>query len=169
MARIEEKKLEMMSQKARMHFQKKKAKEAKTARPLLLVSPFLADSIHSRLNLLEILTLMSDYRSAYHMIHTLFVDIKNADTSKMLQLEKKDTVRVISICLYVQDKLRMSQGMIDLYESFICNDDIMDQCNPFSLYYMVENAKHNPKLQCIHRYQSDQMRTLRDKFVKMRL
>ena len=68
MARIEEKKLEMMSQKARMHFQKKKSKEAAN-RPLCLVRPFVADSVHSRLNLLEIMTLMSDYRSAYHMVH----------------------------------------------------------------------------------------------------
>ena len=55
----------------------------------------------------------------------------------------------------------MSQGMIDLYESFICNDDIMTQCNPFSLYYVLEYAKLNPKLNCIHRYQSDQMRDLK--------
>ena len=99
MARIEEKKLEMMSQKARVHFQKKKAKEA--TKPLSLVSPFVVDSVHSRLNLLEILTLMSDYRSAYHMVHTLFIDIKNADKSKLLQLERKETVRLISICLYI--------------------------------------------------------------------
>ena len=63
----------------------------------------------------------------------------------------------------------MSQGMIDLYESFICNDDIMAQCNPFALYYTLEYAKMNPKLHCIHRYQSDQMRELKERFVRMRL
>lgn len=85
----------------------------------------MGDPIHSRLNLIEILTLMSDYRSAYHLIHPLIHDIKGADNSKLLTIDRKDTVRVISICLYVQEKLKLYQHMIDLYESFICNDDIM--------------------------------------------
>ena len=51
------------------------------------------------------LTLMSDYRSAYHIIHELFHDIKGTDSSKLLTIDKKDTVRVISLCLYVQEKL----------------------------------------------------------------
>ena len=83
------------------------------------------DSIHSRLNLIEILTLMSDYRSAYRIVHDLIHDIKGTDASKLLAIDRKDTVRVISICLYVQEKLHLYQAMIDLYESFICNDDIM--------------------------------------------
>ena len=58
---------------------------------------------------------------------------------------------------------------MDLYESFICNDDIMSKCNPFSIYYIVEYAKLNQKLKNIHRYQSDQMRVLKERFVKMRL
>ena len=65
----------------------------------------MSDSIHSRLNLVEMLTLMSDYRSAYHIIHELFHDIKGTDSSKLLTIDKKDTVRVISLCLYVQEKL----------------------------------------------------------------
>ena len=49
----------------------------------------------------------------------------------------------------------MYQAMIDLYESYICNEDIMSLCNPFSLYYIFEFAKTNPKLRNIHRYQSN--------------
>ena len=75
--------------------------------PVCFVSPFIADPISSRLNLMEILTLMSDYRSAYHLAHDLFIDFKNADKSKLLKVDKKDTVRMISICLFVMNKLKM--------------------------------------------------------------
>ena len=59
--------------------------------------------------------------------------------------------------------------MNDLYESFICNHDIMTRCNPFSMYYLVEHAKSNPKLKAIHRYQSNEMLELKNRFLKMRL
>ena len=58
---------------------------------------------------------------------------------------------------------------MDLYESFICNEDIMTMCNPFSLYYILEFAKLNPKLKNIHRYQSYAMTDLKERFVRMRI
>ena len=58
---------------------------------------------------------------------------------------------------------------MDLYESFMCNDDIMTMCNPFSIYYIVEYARKDPKLVNLHRYQSGQMSVLTKNFFKMRL
>lgn len=165
---LEKAKRDMMSAKTRMFFQKRK-KQDQPERPICLISPFVADPLVSRLNLMETLALMSDYRSAYHMAHDLYTDIKNADKSKLLFIEKKDTVRLISICLYIMDKLKMYQSMMDLYESFMCNQDIMTCCNPFSLYYLLEFAKLNPKLKNLHRYVSGHMGELAEKFVKMRL
>ena len=87
----------------------------------------------------------------------------------MQDITPMETVRMISIMLYLQEKLKMFQHMVELYESFICNDDIMKKCNPFCLYYLIEIAKSHPKLRDIHRYQSDQMSDLKDRYLKMRL
>ena len=116
---------------------------------------FIADPLHSRLNAIEMDTMMGDYRKAYRMAHVLFDDFKSDDRNHLINITPKETVRMISVCLYLQEKLGLYQSMCDLYESFICNDDIMTVCNPFSMYYIVEHAKHNPRLKSIHRYQSN--------------
>lgn len=108
------------------------------------ISPFVEDSIHSRLNMIEIATLMSDYRTAYHVAHPLFVDFKLTDSARKLTVSTKDTTRLISLTLYLQGKLKMYTASMDLYESFIDNEDIMTKCNPFTLYYLIKNLKENP-------------------------
>ena len=84
-------------------------------------------------------------------------------------MSPKDTMKTISILLYLMNRLKMFPQMVDFYESFICNDDIMTKCNPFGLYYLVEIAKNHPKLKEIHRYQSNQMGVLKNRYIKMRL
>ena len=74
---VEKNKFALLGEKSRMFFQKKK--EAQAFKFTCELSPFVGDSIHSRLNMIEINTLMSDYRSAYHVAHQLFVDFKIAD------------------------------------------------------------------------------------------
>jgi len=125
-----------------MQSTKRKLRRGKTLKasqpPPMLVSPFVADPLSMRLNIVEILTFMSDYRQAYHMCHDVVQDIRTADKNKLLNLEPKETVRFISITLYLLQKLKMYQYMIDLHESFVCNSDIMKRCNPFSLYYIIK-------------------------------
>ena len=116
------------------------------------MSPLIRDPLPSRLSLIEILTLMSDYRTAYHMAHTLMDDIKTADSIKALSMTPQDTLRTIAILLYLMEKLKMRQQMIDFYESFITNEDVMSRCNPIALYYLIEHARHNPKLVSIFKY-----------------
>ena len=67
---------EMMSKSTQKFYSKSKGT---VAPPKLVVSPFVADTFHSRLNMIEILTLMSDYRKAYHMTHDFVVDFKTAE------------------------------------------------------------------------------------------
>ena len=50
---------------------------------------------------------MSDYRTAYHMAHHMFLDLKLADFSKVLEISPKDTMRLISVSLYLQERLKM--------------------------------------------------------------
>ena len=110
---------------------------------LVAINPFVKEPIQSRLNSIEIATLMSDYRTAYHSAHDLMTDFKEATNSKMVQITPKETIRMISLLLYLMQKLKMFQYMVDLYESFITNEDIMKNCNPFSLYYLLEISKSN--------------------------
>jgi len=125
--------------------QKKKSVAGKDQQLLkLAVSPLIEDPLHSRLNLIEIWTLMGDYRRAYHVAHTLALDIKKADKAKLLQMEPKETERLISVTLYLLEKLKMTEQMIDLHESFVNNKDIMTRCNPFSLHYIIQYNKLKP-------------------------
>ena len=121
-------------------------KKAPLVRPKLEVSPFVRDPIHSRLNIIEICTLMSDYRKAYHMTHELVTDFKAAEKLHMCHITPQETMRFISVTLYLMDKLKMYQNMMDLYESFIVNKHIMTRCNPFSMYYICMHARTHPKL-----------------------
>ena len=59
-------KRELMSAKTRKHLLKRTG--TLKLSPCLL-SKFIADPIESRLSLIEITTLMSDYRTAYHIAH----------------------------------------------------------------------------------------------------
>ena len=82
-------------------------------------------------------TLMSDYRKAYHFAHDLVVDMKSALGMKELRMTPKETLKFISVTLYLQQKLKMWNFMMDLHESFVCNSAIMTKCNPFCLYYII--------------------------------
>ena len=59
--------------------------------------------------------------------------------------------------------------MIDIYESFVCNEDIMKMCNPFALFYIIAYAKTNNRLLAVHKYQTPYMLQLNERFFKMRL
>ena len=104
----------------------------------------MADPVHSRLNMIEIYTYMSDYRTAYHMAHTLFLDIKSPDSNCKQFMNPKDTMRTISLLIYLTEKLKMWVSVLDIYESFIVSKDIMTKCNPFSLWYIIEHSKEIP-------------------------
>lgn len=85
------------------------AKRVNPVKPVPKISNFIADPIDSRLNVIEILTLMSDYRTAYHMAHDMFIDFKEDDKNNLISITPKEIVRTISICLYLQDKLGLYQ------------------------------------------------------------
>ena len=87
-----------------------------------VISPFVADPAHSRLNMIEIYTYMSDYRTAYHMAHTLFLDLKSRDSKCNQFMNPKDTMRTISLLIYLTEKLKMWVSVLDIYESFIVNE-----------------------------------------------
>ena len=119
--------------------------------------------------MVEMCTIMSDYRKAYHYIHDFVVDFKATEQSKLLHITPQETMRFISISLYLMEKLKMHQFQMDLFESFVVNTHIMTRCNPFSMYYITQHTKTNPKLKNIHRYQSNEMKGLNDKILKWRL
>ena len=87
-----------------------------------MISPFVADPVHSRLNIIEIYTFMSDYRTAYHMAHTLFLDIKSPNSNIKQYMNPRDTIRSISLLIYLTEKLKMWVAVLDIYESFTCSD-----------------------------------------------
>ena len=43
-----------------------------------MISPLIADPIGWRVNLIEMWTIMSDYRKAYHFAHGLVLDMRAA-------------------------------------------------------------------------------------------
>lgn len=85
------------------------AKRINPVKPVAKMSNFIADPIDSRLNVIEILTLMSDYRTAYHLAHNMFIDFKEDDKNKLISITPKEIVRTISVCLYLQEKLGLFQ------------------------------------------------------------
>ena len=98
---------QLQQQKTKMMFQKKKPGNTP---PAFSISPFVIDSKHSRLNQIEILVFMSDYKQAYRLAHEFFVDFKKADKRLVLNISQKDTLRMISVLLYLQEKLKMYQA-----------------------------------------------------------
>ena len=45
----------------------------------------------------------------------------------------------------------------------------MERCNPFSLFYILEDTKFHPKLHCISNYNSPLYKDLKERFFAMRL
>ena len=80
---------------------------------------------------------MGDYRGAYHILHDLVVDFKASKKAKLLYVQPQEVLRFISIALYLLQKLEMWQQMMDLHESVVANKNVMRECNPFSLYYII--------------------------------
>ena len=67
-------------------------------------------------------------------------------------LTPKEVLRFISIALYLLQKLKMYQQMMDLHESFVVNKHIMSRCNPFSLHYIIQYNQLQPQLRNVIRY-----------------
>lgn len=105
--------------------------------------------------MIEMATLMSDYRTAYHVAHPLLVDFKLTESARKLTISIKDTTRLISVLLYLQGKLKMFTASMDLYESFIGNEQIMTKCNPFTLYYIIKYMKDSNEYGHVHFYQTN--------------
>ena len=118
----------------------------------IVVCPFIKDPMNTRLNMIEIWTFMSDYRSAYHLCHDLVKDFIASEKAKLLHLTPKEVLRFISIALYLLQKLKMYQQMMDLHESFVVNKHIMSRCNPFSLHYIIQYNQQQPQLKNVIRY-----------------
>ena len=57
-----------------------------------------------------------------------------------------------------------------MYESFVTNHFIMTSCNPFSLYYVIQNyrSRKDPKYKYIKKFQSPDVKVLNDKFLRQR-
>ena len=90
---------------------------------------------------------MSDYKMADHIAEKLLRDFKETRDSGLIKdLSPNDTLKFLSINLYLQEKLGKYIDMIDLCESFITTEEIMQRCNPFSLFYILEDTRFNQNL-----------------------
>ena len=68
---------------------------------------------------------MSDYKKAYHLAHGLVNDIATANKYSCLKMTPKETVRFISVTLFLLEKLKLYNYIIDIHESFVLNEAIM--------------------------------------------
>ena len=72
--------------------------------------------------MIEIYTYMSDYRTAYHMARKLFLDLKNPESNCKQYMNPRDTMRTLSLNIYLTERLKMWVAVLDIYESFIVNE-----------------------------------------------
>ena len=83
-------------------------------------------------------------------------------------MKPAEIIKFLSVMLYLLEKLGFHQYMIDLCENFMSIEEIMMKCNPFSLFYILEDTKFNQKLYQIHRMRAPFYDEVKQRFFEMR-
>ena len=140
-------------------------RNTKTIRKVKLeFSPLIFNPIGLRLDHLQHLIIFSDYMQAERVLLPLIKDIADCIENKMEVFHKKECTTFISLALYLLFKLKRFQDIIDLTESFLTTDSVMEKVNPFCLFYMLEIFRGDKKLAEIFQFESSAYKKLRQKF-----
>ena len=125
--------------------------------------------IELRLRQIEAHVFMSDYDIAEKLADKVLRDFIETRLSNLLKLDPQEIIKLLSVILYLFEKLGRYADIIDLCESFMNEKAIMERCNPFSLFYILEDTRFNPKLISISNYNSPLYKDLKERFFAMRL
>ena len=135
----------------------------------LAISHFVECPLELRIRQIESHVYMSDYTTAEKLANKLLKDFVETKESNLLKIKPPESLRFLSVMMYLFEKLGRYADIIDLSESFINTPEIMERCNPFSLFYILEDTRFNPKLISISNYNSPLYKDLKERFFTMRL
>ena len=96
-------------------------------------------------------------------------DIRRTKEARLLSLTPREVIRFLQMMVYLLEKLMLYQETIDLLEGVLGNEEIMTQCNPFALYYILEDTRRINALSEIHTYQTKYHANLKARFFELRL
>lgn len=131
-------------------------------------SPFAYNPFRPRLDHIRQLIFFSDYMGAERVLIPLITDVRDCVDNKFSLCQQSECVEFISLTLYTFFKLRRHHDILDFVESFYVNTGIVETCNPFSLYYIVESFRNDQKLADLFQFETPLFKDLRKRFTMAR-
>jgi len=112
----------------------------------MMISPFVHNPVRSRLDHVRQLIFFSDYAGAEKLLFPLIQDTKNCVDNKHSLFPEQHCIELFSLTCLTLQKLKRFTDLSDFVESFVVNEQIMERCNFFSVFYIVESFRKEPKL-----------------------
>jgi hypothetical protein len=90
---------------------------------------------------------MSDYKQAEVIFDKVMEDFKQDKINVALKIKAPEMLRLISVGMYLLQKIGRYQECVDFGESILSNQEIMKRLNPIALFYIFEYTRPKKALE----------------------
>jgi hypothetical protein len=133
-----------------------------------VVSLFTEMPLMIRLQYIEVMIFMSDYKQAEAVFERCMQDFRKDRDDLALKVKCPELLRLISIGMYLLTKLGRYEDAVDFGESVLSNRELMRRLNPIALFYIFQYTKFRKELIEILQFESDEYKRIKLKFMRMR-